>query len=186
MVDKSINLLQPDQISLGEKKRTHLLKLGTIFLIVFYCLGVLAIFSFGLVVQREHQLVQEKINLQKTKLTSLEKTESIQFLFKQRLSSLFKIVKADRPMAEEWLNYFDSFANEGLSLEGVSWLPTGQVSLSGMAGNALYLSDFLENLKKATAEGKIAQSVLASATRHAEGTYDFSLEINIKEINENQ
>jgi hypothetical protein len=124
------------------------------------------------------------INSQKTKLASLETVESTQFLLKQRLFSLIKVVKTDRPLAAEWLNYFDGFASDGLSLEGVTWLPTGQVTLAGMAGNALYLSDFLAHLKKETVAGEIAQSVLTSATRHPEGTYDFSLEVAVKEVNE--
>jgi hypothetical protein len=184
MVNQDINLLQAEEISSQEKKRNHLLKLGTIFLIIFYCLAVLAIFSFGLVVQKEHQVVSDKIKSQKIQLASLEDVESTQFLLKQRLSSLAKIVKMDRPLAAEWLNYFDNFASDGLSLEEVSWSPTGQVTLAGMAGNALYLTDFLDHLKKETASGKLAQSILISATRHPEGTYDFSLEVAVREVNE--
>lgn len=181
MERKSIDLLKPEEISLAEKKRTFFLKAGAIFLIVLYCLVVVGIFSFGLVVSREAQEVADKVKFKQERLNELQQIESLQFLLKQRLSSLAKVVAVDGIKPKYWLNYLDSLVPEGVALESVQWNSSGEVTLAGIAGNALGLADFLDNLKKATDEEKIASSTLVSATRQTEGVYSFNLEILVKE-----
>jgi len=181
MANKSIDLLKPEEQSSAKRKRAFFLKTGTIFLIVFYCLLVVAIFSFGLVTQRESKIISDKTKQEQTRLGQLEDIETLQFLLKQRLSSLSKAVKTERITPRDGLNLLESLVPEGLALEDIQWEKEGQVNLSGTASNALALSDFLESLKQATDKQKITSSVLVSATRQKEGTYNFSLEVLIKE-----
>lgn len=180
MVDKSIDLLQPDELSSVEKRRVFYIRIGTIFLIVFYCLVVVAIFAFGLVVLRESQIVADKIELEKTRLGNLHEVESLQLFFKQRLSSLAEVVETDGAKPKYWLNYLDSLTPEGIAIEGTEWKDDGKVELSGIAGNAVVLADFLNTLKQETDKEKIVSSTLVSATRQIEGVYDFSLEILVQ------
>lgn len=179
MFGKSINLLQPFEVSLAEKKRIFLLKIATIFLVVFYCLVVVAIFSFSLVTQGETKVMSDKIKLEQTKLSELQEIESLQLVLKQRLVSLSKII--DSLDIKSWLSYLEGLVPEGLSLEEIQWKSNGEVKLSGLAGNAIALSDFINKLKQAVDEKKIASSTLISATRQKEGTYNFSFEISIKD-----
>lgn len=181
MADKSIDLLRPDQLSLIEKRRTFFIRIATIFLIVFYFLVVVALFSFGLVVLRESQVVADKIELEKTRLSELQAVESLQLLLKQRLSSLAEVVEADGLEPKYWLNYLDSLVPEGVAIEDSTWNANGEVELSGIAGNAIVLADFLDALREETDKKKIARSTLVSATRQTEGVYDFSLEILVRE-----
>lgn len=184
MADKSIDLLQPDELSSVEKRRVFYIRIGTIFLIVFYCLVAVAIFAFGLVVLRESQVVADKIELEKTRLSDLYEVESLQLLLKQRLSSLAKVVETDGAKPKYWLNYLDSLAPEGIAIEGTEWKSNGAgelaVELSGIAGNAVVLADFLNTLKQETDKEKIVSSTLVSATRQIEGVYDFNLEILVQ------
>jgi Tfp pilus assembly protein PilN len=181
MTEKSIDLLRPDEIVPPEGKKTAFSRTITIFLLVFYSLALLAIFSFGLVVNRESQVVAKKIDIEKAKLDELREVEMLQMLLKQRLSSLIKVIETDRLDPKEWLDYLDSLVPEGVALESVKWELEGQVNLSGKAGNALALSSYLDNVKNATDEQKIAQGILASASRDPEGSYSFNLEILIRE-----
>ncbi len=180
MAQKSIDLLQPDKISLVEEKRSFYLKLGTIFLVIIYCLVVVVIFSFGLLVRWEYQIVTKGVEQTIIKLNDLREVESLQMLLKQRLSYSMEIVTRERLDPKYWLKYIDSLVPEGVALEEVQWSYGGLVNLSGMAGNALYLSDFLNNIKEAADEEKFSQGTLVSATRHPEGTYTFNLEVLIK------
>lgn len=180
MVDKTIDLLQPDELSSLEKRRVFFVRIGTIFLIVFYCLVVVAVFSFGLVTLRESQVVADKIALEKAKLSALQEVESLQLLLKQRLSSLVKVVEVDGLEPKYWLNYLDGLVPEGIAIENSAWSADGKVELSGIAGNAVIMADFLERLKQATDEEKIASSTLVMATRKTEGVYSFSLEILVQ------
>lgn len=181
MAGKSIDLLKPEEISLAEKKRVLFLKMGTIFLVIFYCLIVVSIFSFGLVIQRESKIIADKIELEKTRLSELEQTEMLQFLLKQRLSSLATIVETERREPKYWFSYLESLVPGGLALEEIQWNSEGKMDLSGTASDALVLSNFLDNLKQATDNQKIASSTLVSATRQIEGVYSFSLEIQTEE-----
>lgn len=181
MVDKSIDLLQPDKLLPIEKRRTFLIRVGAIIIIVFYCLLVVALFSFGLVVVRESQVVANKIESEKAKLSELQEVESLQLLLKQRLSSLAKVVEAGGLEPKYWLNYLDNLVPEEIAIENSDWSTEGKVELSGIASNAVVLADFLDTLKQKTDEEKIAKSTLVSATRQIEGVYSFTLEILIKE-----
>ncbi len=181
MADRSIDLLQPDQLSFVEKQRTFYVKIGTIFLIVFYCLVVVALFAFGLVVLRESRLVANKIELEKVRLNELQEVESLQLMLKQRLSSLTKVVEVDGIEVKHWLDYLDNLVPEGVAIENSEWNAGGKVELSGLAANAVVLADFLDTLKQKTDEEEIAKSTLISATRQTEGIYDFTLEILVQE-----
>jgi len=181
MANKSIDLLRPDQLSFVEKKRTFYIRIGTIFLIVFYCLMVVALFSFGLVVVRESRIAADKIELEKIRLSDLQEVESRQLLLKQRLSSLVEVVEIDGLEPKYWLNYLDNLVPEGVAIESSGWSAEGEVELSGIAANAVVLANFLDALKQKTDEEKIAKSTLVSATRQVEGVYSFSLEVLVQE-----
>lgn len=180
MTNQSINLLQPEGVSPVEKKRAFYLKVGTIFLIVFYCLIITATLSYGLVIRRESRIVADKIRLEKQKLADLQEVESFQFLLKQRLSSLEKVVNLNKLEPKYWLSYLESLVPEGVSLGNTQWNSNGQIKLSGKAENALIFSAFLDNLKEAADKQKIVKSVLDSASRQRGGTYLFSLMILVK------
>ncbi len=180
MKSRSINLFQAEEISPAEKKKTFALRIGTIFLIVSYLLIVIAVFSYWLVTEREAKLLTGKIRTEKTKITELQEIESLQALLKQRLSSLSKIVEIDKLNIKDKLNYLEDLLPEGVIFEQVHWSAGGKVSLSGLAANALVLSDYLDTLKEETDKKKIAKSTLLSAARDEGGLYKFNLEILLK------
>lgn len=180
MTNKSINLLKPDEFASVEKKRIFFLKIGTIFSIVFYCLFVVAVFSFWLVTRREFQVVNQNIKTQKEKLVKLQEIETLQVFLKQRLSSLDELIDEEKKPPEDWLVYLDELIPEGIALQDVQWSPDGKINLEGVASNALTISNYLDNLKKATDEGRIVSSILLAANRQEEGAYIFNLEILVE------
>jgi Tfp pilus assembly protein PilN len=175
MATKEINLLQIDKLSPTEKRRKFLLKIGSLFLIVLYCLVVAIIFSYGLVVNREAQVVTKKIVVKKAELANLQELESLQFLVKQRLSTLVKLIGTEISQPE--YKYLDSLVPQGVSLQTIKWGVSGEITFSGSADNAPNLASFLENLKGAVDDGKLAKSTLVSANRQEEGIYNFNFEI---------
>ncbi|OGV89696.1 hypothetical protein A2Z41_02460 [Microgenomates group bacterium RBG_19FT_COMBO_39_10] len=177
MAAKEINLLQADKLSFTEKRRSFLLKIGTIFLIVLYCLLVAVVFSYGLVVTRESQVVTKKIAVKKAELVGLEEMESLQFLVKQRLSVLTRLVGTETPQPEYWLNYLDDLMIQGIALESVKWSSNGEIIFSGLADNAPVLSSFLKSLKEAVDDGDVTSSTLVSASRQEDGIYNFNFEV---------
>lgn len=184
MANRSVDLLQPEEISPVEKRRALALKTGTIFLVVFYCLFIVAVFAFWLVTQQEAKIVTERLETKQAKLTELREVEVLQLLLKQRLSSLFKVVEVGKPSLKSQLNYLESLVPEGVTQENIQWNSDESVKTSGIAGNALVLSDYLERLKEAADKKKVAKSTLLSATRQEEGVYSFSLEILLEEQEE--
>lgn len=181
MVNKSVNLLQPEEASAVEKKRLLLIKTGTIGLIVVYCLFLAAVFSFWLVTQQEAKAVTKKIKAKETRLVVLQEIEALQLLLKQRLSSLSEVVEVEKKSLKYQFGYLESLVPNGVELKEIQWDSDGGVRISGIASNALTISDYLDHLKEAADKRKIARSTLISATRQQEGVYSFNLEILLKE-----
>jgi len=181
MASKSIDLLQPEELLPVKVKRSFFIKIGTIFLLVLYCLLVVAIFSFWLVVNRESQTIAQKIKIEEAKIVGLHQVESLQLLLKQRLSALTEVVEVDGLEPKYWLGYLDELVPEEVALEEINWDAKGTIGASGISSNAVVLANFLEKLKGETDKGKVASSTLISATRKEEGAYSFGLEIIVKE-----
>lgn len=161
---------------LAKAKTQRPVKAGGIVFLIFYCLVVGVTFSFWLVLNRSSGQIKKEINLKKQRISDLRKTELLQVLLKQRLSSLAKVVFKKEPTYSQILLYFEEISPEGLFLDNFKLTDKGEVNVSGTASNVIVLSDFLKDLvNEQLAEAYFSEITLSSLSRSEDGDYKFSL-----------
>lgn len=160
----------------AKDKARRPVKTGSIVFLIFYCLVVGATFSFWLTLNRSSEQIKKEISLKKQRISELKKTELLQTLLKQRLSSLAKIVFKKEPTYSQILLYFEEISPEGLILSDYKLTDKGEVDVSGTANNVVVLSDFLEDLvDEQKEEVYFSEITLSSLSRGEDGDYKFSL-----------
>ena len=178
-----IDFLKADnQASLQKLKQKKILKLGSLIFLIFYCLLAAAIFSFSLYLSQANRGLNKAIALKKKQIVQLQKTESLQLLLKQRLVSLAPIFSQKRPDYHRDLLFFKEISPQGLNLTDFKFSEKQKMSVKGEATNALILNDFLRQLKVSTvATQEFAKVNLGSLSRKTDGSYEFSLNLELKQ-----
>lgn len=179
---KGINLLKKKKaIPVREAQLMRFAQVGSVVLLVFYCLIVVGIFSLWLYTRQESQEVDRQIAVKKQNITDLEKIESLQILLKQRLASLTALVGKKTADYPKILSYFTQFPSNEIILDEITLLENGKVTLSGQAVNTLVLSDFLESLVQGEGDDLFAQIILSSFTRQEKGNCAFNLSMEVQQ-----
>jgi len=167
--------------SLKQLKQKRFLKTGSLVFLICYCLIAGGIFAFWLYLNQTNQQVEKQIAFQKQKVVQLEKIESLQILFKQRLSSLVKVFSQQPPDYEQIILFFNQIAFDGLVFNEFKLTNEGKMAVTGTAANAVLLSNFLEAFKKAPeTQNYFSEISLDSTNRQSAGDYDFSLTLKTK------
>lgn len=173
---KGIDFLKP--LKKGDFKKTEtlrLLRIGSIVLVIFYCLFVGATLSFWVYLQKESRDISSQIASKKERIEELRKIESLQTVLKQRLSSLNKVFSKKRINYPQVLSYLKEVSLEDVSLKELDLSEGGEVSLTGSAPNASALSNFFERLSSASPLSPFPEIILSSLSRRKDGSYNFSL-----------
>lgn len=167
---------------LAKIKARRPVKVGSIVFLVFYCLVVGATFSFWLALSQSSEQIKQKISLNKQRISSLKKTESLQVLLKQRLTLLAKVVFEEKPSYSQILVYFEEISPDGLILDSFKLTNKGEVDVAGSASNVVVLSNFLEDLViKESKEANFSEITLSSLSRGPDGDYKFGLRLKTDE-----
>lgn len=178
---REINLLQIYRAIPGrEVKFIRGAKISALLLLVFYCLVVAGIFSFWLILRRQNEVVVSKINFQEQRINELKQVESLHTFLKQRLSALSPLFAKEMMDYKETLTRLETLVPEGVILTNMGLDQEGNIDFSGTAPNAVVFADFLEQLLVSGSE-EFAKSVqLSSTSRQEDGSYQFTLKINVK------
>ncbi len=176
---KDINLLKVGRAVSGkEGELARKIKVASFLLLIVYCLLVAGALSFWLILQGESDQIVKKIDYQEQRLKDLESVESQQTFLKQRLSSLVPLLTEEAPDYQAVLSRLESFASEGVILNQLDLTRQGELNCGGIAANAVVFADFLERL---LADDELSEKVkLSSSSRQEDGSYDFSLFLDVK------
>lgn len=175
---QGIDFLQAYKKSVSkEAPYLKFLNLGSLVVLVAYCLLVGAIFSYWIYLRQESQNISSQIAIKKQKVKEFEKIELLQIVLKERLSLLNNLFLEKRSDYFQLLTYFQGVSPEGVGIEKITLSENGEGTLEGKADNAQALSAFLENLTPVTNTTPLSEVVLSSSTREKDGSYKFSLSI---------
>lgn len=178
---KEINLFQIHR-KIAEKEAGVIrkAKIISLLLLIFYCLVATGIFSFWLILKRQNEAVVSKIKYQKQRINELNTVESLHIFVKQRLSALSPLFEKETIEYKETLTQLEELLPEGVVLTKIELVEEGSLELSGEAPNAVIFADFLERLL-ASGNEEFAESVeMSSTSRQEDGSYKFSLNVNVK------
>jgi hypothetical protein len=173
---QGINLLKPQRAK-DERlvSLAHSLKVGSIVLLIFYCLAVAALFSFSIYLGQISEKTSQQIEIKKRQLEGLKKVESLQLVLKQRLSSLTELISGEKVSYQEWLDQLDKILEPGITIKEISITDSGVMTISGDASQATVLARFLDKL---AGENPIFSTVvLSSISRQKDGSYLFNVDL---------
>lgn len=182
MAKQEIDFLSGQQLKTGKKtKIAHFLKVGSIVVLILYCLLTAIVFSYWFYLNTQGRKTQQEINIKKQKIESLENIESTQIFLKQRLTALDKFftnqVKTDLPKI---LSFFERVKGE-TRLKQINLTKEGEVTISGEASNALILTDFLKKLEEDDQSKELFSTItLVSTDKQKTGDYLFSILLEVK------
>jgi hypothetical protein len=157
----------------------HSLKVGSLVLILAYCLVVGVVFSYWLFLSRQAANISNQIAVKKTKIASLKEVESLQVVLKQRLSGLDKFSLAKKgPSFDTLLAFIGQISGE-IKVKELK-IAEGKMSFSGSSPNMAILEKFLQDLKSDQALTLFSKITLSSVDRQEDGSYFFNLLLETK------
>jgi len=177
---KEINLLKiKPELSEQERRLIKGAKIASFLLLIFYCLAVAGLFSFGLVIQKKEEETARQIKREEQRIKRLQGVESRRLFLKQRLRTIASLLTTRKIDPGAVLTHLETLIPPGVALKKIELNEAGELECSGRAENVVALADFLERLLKE--EDQFSQKIkLSSASRQKDGGYIFSLSFNVK------
>lgn len=177
---QEIDFLKGQRIGKDVKtKFIHSLKVGSFVLILAYCLIVAAIFSYWLFLSRQIDKVNNEIAVKTKKIANLKEVESLQIVFKQRLSNLDKFFSAQKgPNFATLLSFIEQNSKE-VKVKELK-MAEGKINFSGLAPNIFILENFLQDLKGESSAKLFNKITLSSIDRQEDGSYLFNVLLEVK------
>jgi len=183
MASQEIDFLSEKQSSASKKaKIIHFLKLGSIIVLIAYCLLTAAIFSYWFYLNSQGKKTEQEIASKKQRIESLSEVETTQIFLKQRLAALEKFFtnqnKTDLPLILSFLDYIKGDAR----LKQINLTKEGEITISGEADNSLILTGLLKKLEDYDQFKELfSQVTLLSADKQKTGNYLFSISLIVEE-----
>lgn len=173
-----VDFLKGKRQKVLEKERIlRLLNIGSIIVLIFYCLVVGATFSYAFKLNKESQQIDEEVSVKKTRINELKKIESQQILLKQRMAAINTFLSKKKVNYSKIIEYLQSIRLPGIEINRMDISEKGEITMSGSANNAVALSLFLEKLTSELPKSPFSKIVLSSTNRKEDGSYDFSFAI---------
>lgn len=154
-------------------------KITAFLLLIFYCLVVGGIFSFWLILRRQNAVVASKITSQERRINELRQVESLHIFVKQRLSALSPFLAKELVDYKEVLTRLENLTPPGVILANIGLNQEGNLGISGTAPNAVVFANFLDQLLISGSDEFAEEIMLSSASRQENGSYSFTLTLNV-------
>lgn len=172
MLEK-INLFPKVEAVWGKKVKTRrLVQMASIVALAVYFLLISSLISFFLLVKQEMASVQAKISGYQQELKLLQSREAKQFLLKEKLQELVKILESETGSVKA-LQSARALALTGINLTNVSYLGE-ELKLEGEAENVLVLDELVKSLEDMNSE-KFAEIFFESVNKMETGRYQFEV-----------
>jgi len=155
-------------------KLFHSLKVGSLVLILAYCLVAAAVFSYWLFLSQQTAKINNEIAVKKTKIIRLKEVESLQLVLKQRLSSLDKFFSAKKGPSFKGLLAFIGQISTEIRVKELK-IAEDKMNFSGIAPNMATLEKFLQDLKSEESSALFSKITLSSVDRQEDGSYLFNI-----------
>lgn len=180
-MNQEIDFLRGERPRLAKKLRFfRLLKVGSLVVLLAYCLIVGIIFSYWFYLNRQTAHTNQEISSKKQNISRLKDIESLQIVLKQRLSILERFFSSQKgPNFGSLLKYFDEISDE-VALKELTLSKKGEVNLSGESPNAVVLGKFLDRLRDEKSQDLFSKITLSSLERQDDGNYLFVLQLETK------
>jgi len=160
-------------------KLFHSLKVGSLVLILAYCLVMGAVFSYWLFLSQQTAKINNEIAVKKTKIASLKEVESLQLVLKQRLSNLDKFFSAKKGPPFDTLLSFIGQTSAEIRVKELK-IAEDKMNFSGIAPNMAALEKFLQDLKSEQSSALFSKITLSSVDRQEDGSYLFNILLETK------
>ena len=176
-MSQGINLLKREKAkNIQLLELIHTLKVSSFVFLIFYCLVVLAIFSYSVYLKQGSEKNSSEIEAKKSKIVELKKVESQQITLKQRLSSLTSLTVKEGPGYNESLSQLEEALESGVAIKEIKFDGPDSMKISGKAQQAVVLTRFFEKLAEKSIFSKI---ILSSLARQKDGGWLFALDLRI-------
>ena len=166
-------------ISLVKSNLFRSLKVGSIVVLLAYCLIIAAVFSYWFFLEKQSSDVNQQIAIQKTKVLSLEEIGSLQIVLKQRLSTLNKFFLSQKGQSfNNLLSYIGQISTQ-IKIKELK-MAKDKINLFSSSPNVPILESFLQELKNDESSALFSQITLSSLDRQEDGSYFFNLVLEVK------
>lgn len=146
-MNKKINFLR-EKVSGLKQKATQLfiIQIISFSLLIIYGLGVVAVFAYFFILEKENGVLIERINQQKTAIQSFQSVETKAVYLKNKLKSLDEVLTSQRANQKITDAVFNLLP-EGITISGFAIDQDGGVSFSAQSQSLKDLKNFLANLE---------------------------------------
>jgi len=178
---KEINLFESYLAAHKTQTRlTRSIKVVSFVFLIGYVLVASTFFSYALILKRQNENLGEKIKKQEEKIKQLNQTETLHAFVKQRLQALVSFFGKKRVDYQKAMVSFSQLTPDEISLKSFQMDNEGNLKIDGHAINAVVLANFLDRLIAPATDNFIKKIELSSAKRGEDGSYSFSLSLNVK------
>lgn len=173
---QGINFLKPKQATdLLFSYQAARLKVGSIILLIVYCLVTAATTAFSINLGQNQKRIASEIQVKKSRVEEMKKIESLQTILKQRLTSLVEFKKTDTLSYSKIIKAILEMTLSGVMINSATISEEGLVVLEGNAFSSSILKNFLDRL---IAEDSMFSTVtLSSLVRQESGNYIFTVDL---------
>ena len=146
---------------------------------IFLSLVIIIIAAANLLVNRENQVLDSKIQSLKKQIEAKSKIESQQVYLNSKLTAFGGLIKTHE-LHQAIAETIFSLIPDGTSLKGFEVTETGVISLAGSVPSWGLFSRLLTNLEQPSRPLTVAQSKIMQINFTADGQVDFDLELTLK------
>lgn len=163
------------------QKLIRLLNVGSLVGLIFYCLVVAATIYLLFQLKSENQELQNQIKIKKDEVGRFKEVESLQYVLKQRLTPLTKIITPNRKSPSSWLSFFQGSLDTGVVFKKLDMTDKGEISFGGQAPDAIALGRFLDYFNTDEAKNIFTKTLVNSLSKQKDGSYLFNLSFVVNE-----
>ncbi len=156
-----------------------LLKIGSVVLLIAYCVLASATFSYWIYLGTESKNIAKQIEAKKQKIEQLRKVELLQVMFKERLTLLHELLSKKRANYPQIITYIKDSSPAGFTIRTLEISEEGEIKITGFAPDVQIASKFLDNLISSNSDVSFEKAILSSASRSIDGVYTLNLLLRI-------
>lgn len=160
-------------------KAFWLLRIGSIVLLIAYCVLVSVTFSYWIYLGTESKNITKQIEAKKQRIEELRKVELLQVMLKGRQTLLHELLSKKRANYPQIITYLKDSSPAGFTIRTLEISEEGEIKITGSAPDVQIASKFLDNLTSPNSEVSFEKAILSSATRSIDGVYTLNLLLRI-------
>lgn len=163
------------------QKIIHLLNVGSLVVLIFYCSTVAATIFLLQRLKNESQSLTNQTNIKKAQIEQYKEVISFQYVLKQRLAYMVNVFSKKKISTAEVFSFFQRSLETGILIKKLDITDKNEIIFSGQANNVVILSDFLNIFKTEEAKILFSKTMISSLSRQKDGSYLLNLNFVLNE-----